>query len=548
MAKRSIEYDGLVKMVPGFNCVTVPELLVKTAKECDNQPFIIYEDQEYTFNQIFELSNRFANLLISLGINKNDKVGIMLPNCPEHVIAFFGVEAAGAVELAINIDFRGDELAYILHHAEARVIITNNELLPHIQAVWQNNSKHAIISIDENKDQDIVDFWETIKLHSTQMPNIHIENDDPAQLIYTSGSTGFPKGALESHRYLTTYGAITDWSYRLTKRDKIMLITPLFHGVALWHGIMGALYMGLPCAIIRRFSVSKFFEDVKKYRSTIVYAIGAIPAMLYNQPPSDQDKDHDIRVMWAFMTPRHIFEDFEKRFNITIYDGLGQTEAGRILINYPPIRKPGSLGLPYELSDVKIVDEDDNEVAPGEVGEICVRAPLIMLEYYKNPEATDAAFKGGWHHTGDNGRIDEDGFVWFADRKKDIIRRRGKVISSFEVQNAINNHSKVLESACIAVPSDLAEEEILAAIVLKDAADPPEPEELAEWVKGQVAYYKVPRYWVYVDSLPKTPSLRIQKFKLKQTVSIDEAIEIPVTKPGEPIKRQGKRGECHSGA
>ncbi|TAK29619.1 MAG: ATP-dependent acyl-CoA ligase [Chloroflexota bacterium] len=538
--KTSLAYPGLVKVVPGFNYITVPELLRQKATECGDMPYILFEDDSWTFRQVFESANRIANGLISLGVKKGDRVAVILPNCPEHVFAFFGVVTSGAVELPVNIDFRGKELAYVLEHAETNVIITKTDLLPHILEVWKLGPGRSIVCIGGSDVQGVISYDDFVEKSSLRYPNVALDVDDPAGLIYTSGSTGFPKGALISHRYKVVFGAITDWSYRLSPRDRIMLITPLFHGVALWHGIMGALYMGLPCAVISRFSATNFWEQARRYQATIVYAVGAIPAMLFNQPPDPRDRDHSVRMIWAFMTPGRILEAFEKRFNTTIYDGLGQTECGRVYINYPPIRKPGSLGLPYEFSDTKIVDDDDNEVPLGEVGEICVRAPSIMLGYFKNPEATEQALKGGWLHTGDNGRMDEDGFVWFTDRKKDVIRRRGKVISSFEVQDIIGAHPKVLEAACIAVPSDLAEEEILAAVVLRPGVIPPEPEELVAWCKERLAYYKVPRYWIYRDRLPKTPSLRIQKFILRQEIKVDDAVEIPVTKEGEEIRRRVK--------
>lgn len=538
MSITSLDYPGLVKTIPGLQYMTVPELLEKAAKDFNQDEFILTDENQYSFKEIYDLSNKVANWLISMGIKKGDKVGIMLPTCSEHVITFFGILTAGAVELPINIDFRGEELSYILAHGEVKVVFTNIDLLNHVLESWGIDNAQNCVSLEDNGNKKVHNFYYILNNYSTERPKIDINIDDPAGLVYTSGSTGFPKGALISHRYKFVFGAITDWSYRLTKRDRIMLVTPLFHGVALWHGIMGALYMGLACGLVKKFSVTNFFQQARKYRATIVYAVGAIPAMLYAQPESDGDRDHDIRMIWAFMCPRHLLEDFEKRFNMVVYDGLGQTECGRVLVNYPPIRKAGSLGLPYEFSDVKIVDEDDQEVQPEEVGEICVRAPSIMLGYFKNEEATLEAFKNGWLHTGDNGRMDEDGIVWFVDRKKDIIRRRGKVISSFEVQSTINTHEKVLESACIAVPSNLAEEEILAVVVLKEVDDPPQPEELAEWVKNRLAYYKVPLYWIYVDELPKTPSLRIQKFKLKQEINLDKAIELPVSKVGEPIRRK----------
>lgn len=538
MPETSLDHPGLVKFVPGFNYVTIPELLQAKAREIPGREFIIHEDDVYTFSQTNDMANRIANGLIEIGIKPGETVAVYLPNCAEHAFAFFGILAAGAVELPINIDFRGPELSYVLEHGEAKVIITNPNLLPQILEVWKTDQEKRIICVDGAEIDGVIDFAGFISSHPPRTPEVNIDIDSPACLIYTSGSTGFPKGAIITHRYKVVYGALTDWSYRLTQRDRIMLITPLFHGVALWHGIMGALYMGLPCAIIERFSVSSFLDQARKYRATIVYAVGAIPAMLYNQPSSEDDRNHDVRVMWAFMTPGHILEKFEERFGITIYDGLGQTECGRVLINYPPVRKPGSLGLPYEFSDVKIVDENDKEAPRGEVGEICVRAPSIMLGYFKNPEATKEAFKNGWLHTGDNGRMDEDGFVWFVDRKKDVIRRRGKLISSFEVQNVINTHPCVLESACIAVPSDLAEEEILAVVVPRPGHEMPSFSEIAAWCRSGMAYYKVPRYWVLRDDLPKTPTLRIQKHILRQQVKVADAFEVPVMKEPKEVLLQ----------
>jgi len=532
-----MDYPGLVKIVPGFDYVTIPQLLKQRAEEIPDSEFIIFEDEPHTFSQVYQRANQLANGLLSLDVKKGEFVAIILPNSADHVTAYLGIVCSGAVELPINNAFRGKELKYILDHSETRTVITDAEHLPHVLDVWELKEGRTILCMGKSNVEGTIDYHEFVEKQPTTSPDVQMTVDDPASMMYTSGSTAFPKGALISHRYKVCYGALSNWSYRLGKKDRIMLITPIFHAVALFHGIMGSLHGGIPCAIIPRFSATAFWQDARRYKATFVFAIGAIPAMLMNQPEAPDDADNPVRVIWAFMTPKRVMEPFEKRFNVTIYDGLGQTECGRILVNYPPLRKPGALGLPYEMSDIKIVDEDDNTLPQGEIGEICVRAPSIMLGYYKNPEATDQAFKNGWLHTGDNGYMDDDGIYWFTDRKKDTIRRRGKVISSFEVQDAISSHPKVEETACIAVESDLAEEEILAAIILKEGEAPPEFEELAEWCKERVSYYKVPRYWVYRKDFPKTPTFRIQKFLLRKEINMKEVIEIPVTKPGQEIKR-----------
>jgi crotonobetaine/carnitine-CoA ligase len=538
--KTSMDYPGLVPTVPGFDYVTIPALLKQRAEEHPDQDYIIFEGKNNTISDIYKKANRLANGLIDLGVKKGEIVMIMLPNTDEHVAAFFGIVSSGAIELPVNNAFRDKELKYIIEHSEATTVITDPDHLPHILDVWELTGGRKILCMGKTDVEGVIDYDEFVGKYPETQPEVEMDIDDPATMIYTSGSTAFPKGVLISHRYKVLYGALSNWSYRLGKKDRIMLITPIFHGVALWHGIMGCLHGCIPCTVIRYFSATKFWDMARECKATFVFAIGAIPAMLMNHPEQPNDKDHDVRVIWAFMTPKRIMEPFEERFNTTIYDGLGQTENGRLLVNYPPLRKPGALGLPYEFTEIKIVDDEDNTLSQGEIGEICARAPTMLLGYYKNPEATADTLKGGWLHTGDNGYMDEDGIYWFTDRKKDIIRRRGKVISSFEVQDAITLHEAIAEVACVAVESDLAEEEILACIILKEGAKAPEFEELAKLCKDNISYYKVPRYWVYVDSFPKTPTFRIQKFILRKSINMDEVIEIPVTKPDQEIKRVEK--------
>jgi crotonobetaine/carnitine-CoA ligase len=537
--RQAIDYPGLVKSIPGWTDMNVRDYFEKKVDAFGEQTFLIFKDQEISFKETDKIVNRLANGLKSLGLKRGDVVGIYLGTCLEWVFSFLAILKIGSVVLPINIDLKKTELTGILRHSEMRAVITDPKLH---KGVFEINDKlenlQQIICVGEPRPDGSVSFEGLIQKNSEELNEVEIGVDDPASIIYTFASGKVLRGVVSSHRYKTRYGALTNYSFRLTPRDRIMVVVPLFHGVGLWHGLMGAIDLGIPCILIERFSASDFWNQARKYNATVVYAVGIILGMLYNQPEKPEDPNHPIRMIWAFMMPPEIHLAFEKRFKCMVLEGLGQTETGRICLSYPPIRKIGAVGVAFdEFTDVTIRDEANNEVPLGKIGEICVRSPVLMSCLWKDPEETDKAFLGGWYHTHDLGRMDEDRFLYFEGRKIDSIRRRGKMILCSDVEEAIKSHPGIQEAMVGPVQSDLAEEEILAIMVARDAKNPADPVDVARLCKERLTYYKVPRYYMYCDKLPKDRFLMMEIIK---DLDPKKCVEIPVTKEGEEVRLKEK--------
>ncbi|MCP4577718.1 MAG: ATP-dependent acyl-CoA ligase, partial [Deltaproteobacteria bacterium] len=339
-------------------------------------------------------------------------------------------------------------------------------------------------------------------------------------IIYTSGTTGPPKGALISQFNYVNSGRV--WAEDIIdfREDDIFFTTlPLFHANAQMFTTMGALYSGRPFVLRERFSASGFFDEIRQYGATIFNYIGGMLTMLMKQAEREDDAQNPARATFGGAAPREIWRDFEKRFNTTIIEGFGLTESGGVCLCNPPHDiTVGSIGKPMTFCDVAIRDENNQEVPIGESGEIVVRqtTPHSMFSgYYKQPDKTDEAWEGGWFHSGDRGYEDENGYFFFMDRIKDCIRRRGENISSFEIEKIVNSHPNVLESAAVAVPSELGEDEVKIYVILKQS-EQMAPEELIAFCEERMAYFMVPRYIEFITAFPKTATERTQKFELRK--------------------------------
>ena len=308
--------------------------------------------------------------------------------------------------------------------------------------------------------------------------------------------------------------------------DRLFTCLPYFHANAQGYSTMGALTAGASLIVVEKFSATKFWDQIRHHKATVFNYIGAMLTIISKQPESEKDRDHCVRAAYGTPAMDKQFEEYmERRFGITFVSGYGLTECGLCIIQpLHGLRKEKSMGLPKQLpgfgfvNEIKIFDENDREVPRKTVGEIVIKNPAVMKGYYRDPELTKSVLRNGWLHTGDQAWMDEDGYFFFADRKRDVIRRRGENVSSIEVENVINAHPKVLESAVIGVPSEFQDDEVKAFVVLK-AHETIEPLDLIKWCKDRLAYFKVPRFIEFRRELPKTPTLRIQKYKLKDEQS-----------------------------
>jgi crotonobetaine/carnitine-CoA ligase len=463
-------------------------------------------------------------MLTELGIRKGDHVCLFLPNCPEFLYLWFGLAKIGGVMVPLNVSLRGDGLKYIINHCDAKWIFVNERLYDPYAFVEKDLvgiEKRIWHSEGATAPEGFGSLDVLMEAADENSPStVDIADGDPLGIIYTSGTTGPPKGAMISHfNYLNTGKVWTEDTLQYRNDDVYFTTLPLFHANAQMFTTMGSLHSGRPYVLRERFSASKFFDEIRRYGATIFNYIGGMLTMLMKQPEREDDTDNPARITFGGAAPRELWEDFEKRFNLTIIEGYGLTESGGMCLCNPPDNiKVGSIGKPISFCDVAIWDENNQEVPKGESGEIVVKekTPYTMfLGYYKQPDKTDEAWDGGWFHTGDRGYEDENGYFHFMDRVKDCIRRRGENISSFDIEKIVNSHPKVLESAAVAVPSELGEDEVKIFVILQPD-ETLKPEELLEFCEERMAYFMVPRYVEYIKEFPKTPTERTQKFELRK--------------------------------
>ena len=502
----------------------IHKVLDQQVKKHGNRTFMYFKESEFGYEDLNQKANRIACGLQRLGIKKGDKVAIMLPNCPEFVFLMVGLSKLGAVEVPINTAHKGDLLTYMLDNPDARVLIAANQFVDRLKPVLPDVGKiERVIVVDfegegmPQLNKSLEDWADVINNDGFYEP-VDVFWSDPYGIMYTSGTTGPSKGVLLPQNYALYMGEIIIEAGEYSESDCLYNALPFFHGNAQVLSFMPALMSGARMVLAERFSASRFWGNVKRYGCTEFNYLGGIIPILFKADPKPDDPDNPIRVMVGAAAPRDIFEAFEKRFGVKLVEVYGMNEIGLPLMANLKDRRPGSCGKVRPDCIVKVVDDDGLELGPNTPGEMLVR-PLkpycMLLEYYKMPDKTIESWRDLWFHTGDFAQYDDKGYFYFVDRKKDALRRRGENISSYEVEKVINSHPSVLESAAIAVKSELGEDEVMICLTLKEGQSLT-PDELMAHCEERMAYFMVPRYVRIMDKLPKTPTERIQKVKLRE--------------------------------
>ncbi len=505
---------------------TIGHVLAAQAAQNGMRTFLTWNDHRFSYADIHALTNRYANGFSLAGIIKGDHVAVMLGNGPEFLFAVWGLGKIGAVAVPLNTAAKGDLLVYYLTQSDSTWLITATEFAQRLADVLpQAKSIKTIFALGDagalNGSGVPVRDLSSVAAANDTTPRVDaVAFSDPAFIIYTSGTTGPSKGVVSPHAQGQNVGRYCAQQYRTSRDDVLYTCLPLFHVNALWYSANTALWAGASIALAPRFSASGFWTDIVRTGATQFNALGAMASLLLKQPVSDAELAHKVRQSMVVPLSREAFRDYSDRFRLTVTSLFAATETFAVTIYTPddPRDRGASAGHPRELADIAILDDLDQSLPAGQVGEICVRPrqPWIgMLGYYKMPEATVAAFRNQWFHTGDRGFLDTDGYLWFVDRKKETIRRRGENISAYEVEMLIAKHEAVAEVAAVAVASDLSEDDVMVYVVKKPAALVSEAE-LVAFCASTMSYYMVPRYIAFIDALPKTASEKIEKYKLKQ--------------------------------
>jgi crotonobetaine/carnitine-CoA ligase len=485
-------------------------------------PFLLFGRETQTWDELATDCERLARLLSARGIRKGDRVAVIALNHSGHVGALFALARLGAIMVPVNPEFGPQEIAYVLNHAEVSGVIASTATIAKARQAAADLATTPWFALLDGSDTQTPHLRQLIDAAPpAALPN-DISCEDTCVIVYTSGTTGLPKGVMHSQRSFVTAGEAFVQRVHLQPEDRCMIVLPLFHMNALFYSVAGSLAAGGSVAIVPKFSASTFWQTAVELGATSVNIIEAIGTILQARPRSEFRPEHCLRAVYGVR--QKVAETFREEFGIRhLFGGFGMTEIPGVTCN--PIdapNKPGSMGTigrhpdpARPWAECRIIDEAGQEVPVDEVGELAVKTPIIMQGYFRDPEQTRAAFRDGWFMTGDLVRRDADGFFFFVSRKKDIIRRRGENIAGAELDRVIGAHPGVLEVAAIPVPAELGEDEIMAVVVPR-AGSRPTAEEIAHWCRERLAPMKVPRYVLFVDALPHTPTHKVAKMALRQ--------------------------------
>jgi crotonobetaine/carnitine-CoA ligase len=501
---------------------SVGALLRRQAQATPDRTFVIAgEGRRFSYADVDERTERLARGLIGLGVQPGEHIALLLGNGPEFIVTWLALAKIGAVEVPINTAFRGASLEYILNHSDAKVLVADSELADRVVRIADRLTRLERVIVVGEAEVDLP--WEQIgfeRLADLGADGASVADPGAEALLavlYTSGTTGHPKGVLESHRCAAHWGTNYAKYMRVGADDTNYLFPPLFHAMSQFLGVMPALLTGSAVALSSGFSASRFWDDCRRDGVTLFNFTGGVLSFLWKQPERFDDIDNPVTRALGVPIPDHLYTGFERRFGIELLPPFGTSESGVVCYSRPGQVRAGSSGQPIPEYEVAIVDDDDHPVAPGVRGEIVTRprhADSMMRGYYKAPDVTVHAFRNLWYHTGDLGYLDADGYLFFVDRKKDAIRRRGENISSFEIERVIDRHPAVLESAAVGVPSAEGEEEVKLAVVLRENAQLTAAA-LWEYCDEELPRFMVPRYVEFRPALPKTQTERVQKHLIR---------------------------------
>jgi crotonobetaine/carnitine-CoA ligase len=494
----------------GVGDETIRATMDRRARETPGDVFLVFEDRPLTFAALDMSVNRVANGLLAAGLRKGDRVALMLPSHPDHVVAILALAKIGLVRIPVNVHLKGAALEYALAEYEPAALIAEHAYADALAGhaipcvFWRNGGAPGFESLAAFAD--------------ASPPPVRVDADDIIAITPSSGTTGAPKGVDKSDRTLRA-GPIATRILSDRKAGDVLLFWEALHhgaGVAV---VIGAILERITLAMVPRFSASRFWDDARRYEVTHIHYLGTVLQMLLKQPPGPQDRAHGVRIAWGGGCPLEIWRAFEARFGVEVREGYGLSE----LITFVTVNRDGpegSIGKPLPWYEVRVADESGDEVPVGDAGEICVASadPRIgFLGYCDQPQASAGIVRERdgrrWVRTGDLARRDADGSLYFAGRTRDSVRRRGINISAWEVERVVNDHPDIEESALVGVPSDLGEDELMIYLRPVDGRGV-DPAAFIAWCEPRLPYFQVPRYVAVVADFPRTPTQRIRKGEL----------------------------------
>jgi carnitine-CoA ligase len=510
---------GIAVNMAGIMDRTVTALIESGADRHPDKVALRSPDEQYTYAELRHTALQVGAGFRALGLERQQPVLLMLDNHVEHMLCDLGAALIGGIQVGVNPAFKGNMLSYIINNSLAEIMVIEECYCERLAAIADELTTLQRVVVRGGSGADlqgrfaVTSFAEL--LSNEPVSPVHANPWDIYGIMYTSGTTGPSKGVMINHAGIFSHfhpvhfgGVGTD--------DITMVALPLFH-MAAQALVFNALSAGASAVIFDGFHATKFWDEVREYECTFTLLLGTMANFLYRQPETDRDADNPLtRVLMVPVIPE--VEEFTQRFGVEIGTAYGMTEASTPVFAPWGTAKPGACGFIRGDFEAQLVNEHDIEVKPGEIGELLLRPKepwILMAGYYNMPEATSAAWRNLWFHTGDALFQDTEGQFHFVDRRKDAIRRRGENVSSFEVEAEINSHTAVMESAAIAVPSEHTEDDIMAVIVLKEGQSVGHAE-LIDYLLDRLPYFMVPRYLEFRDALPKTASQKIRKAVLRE--------------------------------
>jgi carnitine-CoA ligase len=498
---------------------TVPRMLQRQAERHGQRQLVSIGGMTLSYAAATEAAAGHAAALAAAGIKPGDRVAILCGNRAELLLAILGCAWLGAIAVPINVASRGAQLEHILSNCGARLMVIERELARVVAPLDRGRFPLEALWLVGEGNGGAIEGFHCLPFPPPQrgLPAHPVDPGDTFAILYTSGTTGLSKGVCCPHAQYFWWAVYTGDLIGVREGDVLMTTLPMFHTNALGT-FFQALLNGATLVVEPRFSASGFMPALARHNATVTYVLGAMVPMLLAQPPSDADRAHKVRIALAPAVPAQFHAEFTERFGFGLLDGYGSTETNCIMGAPLAEQRPGLMGRVLDGFSARVVDAQDNELPDGEAGELMLRADepfAFATGYFGMPEKTVEAWRNLWFHTGDRVVRESDGFFRFMDRMKDAIRRRGENISSYEVEQVLVSHPLVENAAVFPVRSELAEDEVMAAVVLRPGAKLGY-EALLDYCQPRMPYFAVPRYLEYVETLPVTENGKVTKYKLRE--------------------------------
>jgi long-chain acyl-CoA synthetase len=493
-------------------------ILTDTAAEHGDKTAMKLDDAELSYSMLDGATAHMAGMLRAKGLEPGDRVGIMLPNVPYFPVVYYGILRAGGIVVPMNVLLKGREVEYYLSDPGAKLVFAWGDFAEAAETGAQAAGAECVLVKPGEFEQQVGEAEAVTDMSDRG-------GDDTAVLLYTSGTTGKPKGAELTHSNLATNCRLAGGSLaRLTAEDVALGALPLFHSFGQTCGMNGCVALGATLTMLPRFDPEKALEIIQRDKVTVFQGV---PTMYNAMLHCDRRDEFDVSCLRLCMSggsamPEELMRKFEEAFGCIVLEGYGLSETSPVAsFNHPDKeRKPGSIGTPIEGVEMKLVDDDGADVPAGEIGEIVIKGHNIMKGYWDRPDATEEAIKDGWFHSGDMGKVDDDGYFFIVDRKKELIIRGGYNVYPREIEEVLYEHPAVQEVAVVGVEDEKMGEEVGAAVALRKGEDV-SADELRDYVKEQVANYKYPRKIWFVEELPKGPTGKILKREIEVPAEVE---------------------------